>query len=136
MLVGQSAERTGTSERRLCHCERVGLLTSRRQGNGYRDYDDAAEQRVGLTRALRAAGLPTRVIRQVLPCALADGALRPCPGMRDTLRVELARLDQRVLELTQARQTLQQAIAVAENGGSSDSARDAGRAQSGVHHDR
>lgn len=117
MLIGQLARRTGTSERRLRYYERVGLLTPRRQVNGYRDYDDGAEQTVAQVRALLAAGLPTQVIRQVLPCALADGSLRPCPGVVDTLRTQLARLDQRADELAQARQTLQRAIALAERAG-------------------
>ena len=117
MLIGQLAKLTGTSERLLRYYERVGLLTSIRQANGYRDYDDAAEQTVRQIRALLAAGLSTNLIKQVLPCALADGSLRPCPGVLDKLRAQLVRLDRRATELTQARQALQQAIAVAEHGG-------------------
>jgi DNA-binding transcriptional MerR regulator len=93
----------------------VGLLTSSRQANGYRDYDDAAVQAVRQVRALLAAGLSTKLIKQVLPCALTDGSLRPCPGVLNNLRAQLARLDQRADELARARQTLKQAIAVAEH---------------------
>jgi DNA-binding transcriptional MerR regulator len=114
MLIGQLAELTGTSKRLLRYYERVGLLTSGRQANGYRDYDDAAEQTVRQIRALLAAGLSTNLIRQVLPCAVAGGSLRPCPGVLAKLRTQLADLDQRADELTQARQTLRQAIAAAE----------------------
>ncbi|GHG44956.1 MerR family transcriptional regulator [Streptomyces griseocarneus] len=114
MLIGQLAKRTGTSERLLRYYESVGLLASTRQANGYRDYDDAAEQTVGQIRALLAAGLSTGVIRQVLPCALADGALRPCPGVLNKLHARLAHLDRRADELAQARRTLQRAIAAAE----------------------
>ena len=114
MLIGQLAKLTGTSERLLRYYERVGLLASSRQANGYRDYDDAAEQQVKQIRALLAAGLSTNLIRQMLPCALADGSLSPCPGVLDRLRVQLAHLDQRAAELAQARQTLQQAIATTE----------------------
>jgi hypothetical protein len=46
--------------------------------------------------------------------ALADGSLRPCPGVLDTLRAQLARLDQRAGEVAQARQTLQRAIVATE----------------------
>src|SRR5438874_1379511 len=105
MLIGQLAKRTGTSERLLRYYERVGLLTSSRHANGYRDYDDATEQTVRQIRALLSAGLSTNQIKQVLPCALADGSLHPCPGVLDTLRARLARLDQRADELAQARQT-------------------------------
>lgn len=115
MLIGQLAKRTGTSERLLRYYERVGLLASTRQANGYRDYDDAAEQTVRQIRALLAAGLSTKLIRLVLPCALADGSLRPCPGVLDKLRAQLTHLDRRADELAQARQTLQRAIATAEH---------------------
>jgi len=115
MLIGQLAKLTGTSERLLRYYERVGLLTSNRQSNGYRDYDNAAEQTVRQIRALLAAGLSTNLIKQVLPCALTDGSLRPCPGVVGKLRTQLAHLDQRATELAQAQQALQQAIAVAEH---------------------
>ncbi|AJC60422.1 MerR family transcriptional regulator [Streptomyces sp. 769] len=114
MLIGQLARRTGTSERLLRYYERVGLLASRRLANGYRDYDGAAEQTVRQIRALLAAGLPTTLIRQVLPCGLADGSLRPCPGVLDKLRAQLAHLDRRADELAQARLTLRQAIDATE----------------------
>lgn len=115
MLIGQLAKRTGTSERLLRYYESVGLLTSVRHANGYRDYDEAAEQTVGRIRALLAAGLSTSLIRQVLPCSVADGSLRPCPGVLDKLRSQLARLDQRADELARARTTLQRTIAAAEH---------------------
>ena len=91
MLIGQLAKLTGTSERLLRYYERAGLLASSRQSNGYRDYDDAAAQTVRQIRALLAAGLSTNLIRQVLPCAVADGSLRPCPGVLEKLRTQLAR---------------------------------------------
>ncbi|MEV5506920.1 MerR family transcriptional regulator [Streptomyces orinoci] len=117
MLIGQLARRTGTSERQLRYYERVGLLTSTRQPNGYRTYDATAEQTVARIRALLAAGLPTQLIRQVLPCASADGSLRPCPGVLKNLRTQLTRLDERADELARARETLQRAIAHAETAG-------------------
>ncbi|MGW2716653.1 MerR family transcriptional regulator [Streptomyces sp. NPDC001492] len=113
MLIGQLAKRTETSERLLRYYERVGLLTSSRRANGYREYDDTAVQTVGQIRALLAAGLSTNLIRQILPCALADGSLRPCPGVLDKLHAQLARLDRRAAELAHARQALQQAITAA-----------------------
>jgi DNA-binding transcriptional MerR regulator len=115
MLIGQLAKRTGTSERLLRYYERVGLLASQRQANGYREYDDAAELTVRQIRALLDAGLSTTLIKQVLPCAADDGSLSPCPGVLDKLRVQLQRLDERAANLARARKTLQQAIAVAES---------------------
>ncbi|MEV4314558.1 MerR family transcriptional regulator [Actinocrispum sp. NPDC049592] len=114
MLIGQLAKRTGTAERLLRYYEKAGLLTSSRRANGYRDYDDEAERTVRQIRALLAAGLPTTLIKQVLPCAREDGSLRPCPGVVNRLRAQLARLDRRAAELADARQALRHAIAVTE----------------------
>jgi DNA-binding transcriptional MerR regulator len=114
MLIGQLSKLTDTSERLLRYYERVGLLTASRHANGYRDYGDDAEQTVRQIRALLTAGLPTSMIRQVLPCALKDGSLRPCQGVVGKLRAQLARLDQRAVELAQAQQVLRQAIATTE----------------------
>ncbi|MBU3067363.1 MerR family transcriptional regulator [Nocardia sp. NEAU-G5] len=114
MLIGELARRTGVNERLLRHYERAGLLDSTRRANGYRDYDESAEQSVGQIRVLLAAGLPTAVIRQVLPCTRDDSSLRPCPGVLDTLRARLDDLDQRADELTRARHMLRATIAATE----------------------
>lgn len=111
MLIGELAKLTGTNERQLRYYERVGLLTPQRHNNGYRAYTPDAVQTVRQIRTLLAAGLPTTLIRQVLPCARTDGSLRPCDGIVSKLRTQLARLDQRAAELAEAQQTLRQAIA-------------------------
>lgn len=114
MLIGELAARTGTSERLLRYYERVGLLSAERQANGYRTYDDSACGTVLRIRALLAAGLPTRVIRRVLPGTDADAAVRPCPGVLDALRAQLRTLDQRSAEIAAARDVLRRTIAIAE----------------------
>lgn len=65
-------------------------------------------------RALLAAGLPTRVVRDVLPCTDADATVLPCPGVLDALRAQLRTLDQRSAEIAAARDVLRRTIAVAE----------------------
>jgi DNA-binding transcriptional MerR regulator len=78
--------------------------------NGYREYDGEAEGRVRQIRALLAAGLPTRVIYEVLPCARHDGTLRACPGVLPTPRARLSELDQRAADLDAARSLLRRTI--------------------------
>lgn len=114
MLIGELAWRTGVNERLLRHYEHAGLLASTRRANGYREYDDSAEQTVRNIRALLAAGLPTAAIRQILPCARTDSSLRSCPGVLEKLRARLEDLDRRADELTLARRTLRDAIAATE----------------------
>ncbi|MFD5079984.1 MerR family transcriptional regulator [Streptomyces sp. NPDC058371] len=114
MLIGELAKRTGTSERLLRYYERTGLLRPERLSNGYRSYADSDVTAVGRVRALLAAGLPTRVIRQVLPCTVGTAVVRPCPGILDALRHQQRALDQRAADLEMARQALQETIAEAE----------------------
>ncbi|MBX6387054.1 MAG: MerR family transcriptional regulator [Microbispora sp.] len=115
MLIGELARRTGVGERLLRYYERIGLIRSDRLANGYRDYADETVETVRRVRALLAAGLPTRVIRQVLPCAADGPGLRPCPGVLDLLRAQLDVLDRRTAELTEARALLRQTIAATES---------------------
>lgn len=68
MRIGELSRRTGTPARLLRYYEEQGLLTPVRLGNGYRDYADTLVDRVQQIRGLLDAGLPTRVIREVLPC--------------------------------------------------------------------
>ncbi|MBD0741215.1 MerR family transcriptional regulator [Streptomyces sp. CBMA152] len=114
MLIGELAERTGASERLLRYYERAGLLRPERLPNGYRTYDESAYDAVLRIRALLAAGLPTRVIRQVLPCTDAEAAVRPCPGVLDAMRAQLHTLDEQSAEIDAARDVLRQTIATAE----------------------
>ncbi|MFE9248538.1 MerR family transcriptional regulator [Streptomyces sp. NPDC007088] len=68
MRIGQLSERTGASPRLLRYYEEQELIGSRRSPNGYREFDEACVDKVLQVRALIDIGLPTRVIRRVLPC--------------------------------------------------------------------
>ncbi|MFJ9377049.1 MerR family transcriptional regulator [Streptomyces sp. NPDC101455] len=115
VLIGELAKRTGTSERLLRYYERAGLLRPERLPNGYREYTDSDTAAVLRIRALLAAGLPTRVIRHVLPCTTDGAAVQPCPGVLDALRAQLSDLDRRAAELAAAREVLRDTIANAES---------------------
>ncbi|GAA1998925.1 MerR family transcriptional regulator [Catenulispora subtropica] len=68
MRIGQLAERTETTPRLLRYYEEQGLIRVGRAANGYRDYDDRLVDQVTHIRGLLEAGLPTRLIKQILPC--------------------------------------------------------------------
>ncbi|MBH0779410.1 MerR family transcriptional regulator [Nocardia bovistercoris] len=68
MRIGELSERTGTPRRLLRYYEEQGLLVADRAPNGYRDYPDACVHRVLQIRGLLDSGLPTRIIKQILPC--------------------------------------------------------------------
>jgi DNA-binding transcriptional MerR regulator len=68
MRIGELAARTGVPARLLRYYEDQDLLTPDRAENGYRDYPESAVDRVTQIRGLLDAGVPTRIIRQILPC--------------------------------------------------------------------
>jgi DNA-binding transcriptional MerR regulator len=78
MRIGELAERTGASRRLLRYYEEQGLIRPSRRANGYRDYDEQLVDRVRQIRGLLAAGLPTRIIKLMLPC-LSDAPGLRCP---------------------------------------------------------
>lgn len=73
MLIGELASRTGVPTRLLRYYEEQGLLTPDRAENGYRDYAEGTVEQVTQIRGLLDAGLPTRIIKAILPC-LDDAA--------------------------------------------------------------
>ncbi|MFD4831192.1 MerR family transcriptional regulator [Streptomyces uncialis] len=68
MRIGELSERTGTPRRLLRYYEEQGLIVSQRTPNGYRKYDERFVDRILQIRGLLDAGLPTRIIKQILPC--------------------------------------------------------------------
>ncbi len=96
MLIGQLADRTGTSRRALRYYEQQGLITAARNANGYRTYTSQTVATVLRVRRLLEAGIPVRLIRDVLNCVCgSDADVEPC--MEPELRLELGRTDQRVV---------------------------------------
>ncbi|HEY0453076.1 MerR family transcriptional regulator [Actinophytocola sp.] len=68
MRIGELASETGVATRLLRYYEEQGLLSPSRGANGYRDYDELLVGRVTQIRGLLDAGVPTRIIREILPC--------------------------------------------------------------------
>lgn len=106
MRIGELAERTGTARRLLRYYEEQGLIASERCPNGYRSYDERLVDRVRQIRGLLDAGLPTRIIRQILPCLdrphvihIADAT----PEMLATLELQRDRMTERIACLTRNR---------------------------------
>jgi len=71
LRIKDVSERVGASTRLLRYYEEQGLLTPRREENGYRYYDEESVARVQQIRGLIEAGLTTEIIREVLPCLAA-----------------------------------------------------------------
>jgi DNA-binding transcriptional MerR regulator len=98
MRIGELSERTGTSRRLLRYYEEQGLIIAGRGANGYRDYAEPMVDRVSQVRGLLDAGLPTRIIKQILPCLDKPRALYfpdATPEMLATLEAERDRIARR-----------------------------------------
>lgn len=109
MRIGELAERTETSPRLLRYYEEQGLLRVGRTANGYRDYDERLVEQVLHIRGLLEAGLPTRLIKQILPCLddptdihFADAD----PEILATLEQQRDRLAHRIELLTRNRDAM------------------------------
>ncbi|WP_242888245.1 MerR family transcriptional regulator [Actinomadura litoris] len=105
MKIGDLSRATGVDVRLLRYYEAQGLLTSRRSEGGHRHYDSEAPTAVARIRTLLAAGLTTKVIRELMPCFVGDGTeLQAC--VLDHIRTQLTEMDTRIADLTQARTAL------------------------------
>ncbi|MGY4650644.1 DNA-binding transcriptional MerR regulator [Mycobacterium sp. URHB0021] len=86
--------------------EEQGLIKPSRALNGYREYGEAHVDVVLQITKLLDAGLPTRIIEQLLPCLEQPQTIYVpdvTPEMIDTLRREQARLSERIEFLTRNR---------------------------------
>jgi DNA-binding transcriptional MerR regulator len=109
MRIGELSERTSTSRRLLRYYEEQGLIVSTRCANGYRAYDESSVDRVVQVRGLLDAGLPTRIIKQILPCLDKPRVIHfpdATPEMIATLERERDRMTQRVECLTRNRDAI------------------------------
>jgi DNA-binding transcriptional MerR regulator len=95
MRIGELAERAGVSVRSLRYYEEQGLLTSIRSAGGQRHYTKDDVERVTLIQRLYVAGLSSRAIFEVLPCAdspsdeNSDAALQRMAMERDRLSTHI-----------------------------------------------
>ncbi|MFF3563742.1 MerR family DNA-binding transcriptional regulator [Streptomyces sp. NPDC002574] len=112
LTIGELAEKAGVTPRMLRYYEQQGLLTSGRGTNGYRIYGKATVGLVVQVRELIASGLPTRLVRTVLPWLGRQECDSPpaCEPLDqeeiDALRQHLHNLDRRIEVLSRNRRAI------------------------------
>jgi DNA-binding transcriptional MerR regulator len=112
MLIGELAERAGTSARTLRYYEQHGLVEAQRTANGYRRYDEAELRVVHEIRALLAAGFGLDEIRPFVACLRAGNtAGHVCPDSVAVLRRKLAEVDAYLEQLTAVRDRMRGQLA-------------------------
>jgi DNA-binding transcriptional MerR regulator len=109
MQIGELARRTAIPARRLRYYEEKGLLSSERSANGYRDYDPQAVERATQIRGLIDAGIPTAIIKDILPLLEDPRTIhitRPATELIDALEQHREQLDARIQCITRNRDAI------------------------------
>ncbi|MFD9246708.1 MerR family transcriptional regulator [Streptomyces sp. NPDC059556] len=113
MKIGELSRETGVSVRLLRYYEEQGLLASERTPGGQRVYGSDAPSVVRRIRALLGAGLPTRVIAEVLDCVCgSEGEIEPC--LSPMLVARLDAIDEQLHDLRGTRSSLAALVAATE----------------------
>ncbi|WP_334446827.1 MerR family transcriptional regulator [Streptomyces stelliscabiei] len=111
MRIGEVAEQAGVSVRALRYYEEQGLLDSTRTSGRQRQYPDGAVERVRMIQKLYAAGLTSRLVREVLPRCMNEGPVTY--DFVESIITERARIDCQINDLTQVRARLDEIITAA-----------------------
>lgn len=111
MRIGELAEQSGVSVRSLRYYEEQRLLHSTRSESGQRLYNGSAAQRVKLIQQLYAAGLPSKTLRELLPC-IETPVEKYTPLLLNRLAEERDRIERQLTELARTRDRLQTVIAL------------------------
>jgi DNA-binding transcriptional MerR regulator len=107
MRIGELARLTGISERMLRYYEEEGLLQPTRTESGYRTYGERDVQTVRHLHKLTTSGIKLKTAKALLPCMFGDEPqFIPCPLVQQTLKAELAALDERLEALLQSRKAV------------------------------
>jgi MerR family Zn(II)-responsive transcriptional regulator of zntA len=118
MNIGELARQTGVSIRSLRYYETKQLLSSRREDNGYRTYDQTAIERVRLIQFYFSLGLSSNEIFDVVFCSKPDevaalcdvSGLSSCPEELDLYHVKLAEIEAQIAALEKAKLYLEQSL--------------------------
>ena len=101
MLIKELSRRTGASVRSIRYYETKGILSSHRLENGYRDYDDTAEERIKTIQLYLSLGLSTDNIAQIIECPAVAQTDRPlCQAAYRLYKTKLIEVNKQ-LELLQ-----------------------------------
>ena len=115
MHIKDLAERAGVTVRAVRYYEARGLITPRREANGYRTYDDADVGVVREVRALLSLGMTAEETHPFVECLRAgNDRTDVCPASLSAYRRRIADVDARIAELTALRRQLTDLLVEAE----------------------
>ncbi len=105
MRIGEVADRVGSTTKTIRYYESIGLIDEPpRTPSGYREYDDAAVDRLRFVREAQATGLSLTEIGSILEIK-SDGG-QSCAHTRALLDRHLHEIDEQIVRLQTAREEL------------------------------
>jgi MerR family transcriptional regulator, copper efflux regulator len=104
MNIGTAARLSGMPVKTIRYYDEVGLLTTQRGANGYRDYGEDDVHRLRFVRRARSLGFSLQECRQLL--ALYSDKRRASAEVKAIASEKLAEMDRKIAELTALRATL------------------------------
>ncbi|WP_422074974.1 Cu(I)-responsive transcriptional regulator [Tranquillimonas rosea] len=104
MNVSDVARRTGLPAKTIRYYEEIGLIAPHRAANGYRSFDDADMHRLAFLGRARALGFSIEDCRTLM--ALWDNRDRSSADVKQLAQGHLERIDRKMAELAQMRDTL------------------------------
>ena len=116
MHIKDLAQRAGVTVRAVRYYEARGLITPRREANGYRAYDEADVHVVREVRALLSLGMTAEQTHPFVACLRAgNDRADVCPASLSAYRQRIAEIDERLAELVALRGQLTDLLTQAEN---------------------
>lgn len=108
MNISEVGKRAGLPPKTIRYYEDIGLITPRRDPNGYRVFSDADLHRLAFLRRARMLGFSIEEARHLL--ALYRDEHRASADVKALARQHLDRIDAQMSELAQMRATLAELI--------------------------
>ena len=110
--IGELAQASGVPAKTIRFYEEIDLLPpAQRAENGYRLYDAEDVQRLRFIRNARSLGFTLDDLKEVL--ALRDQGEAPCRYVAHLLGVKAAEIEERIRQLQELQQDLQQLVSQA-----------------------
>jgi MerR family copper efflux transcriptional regulator len=104
MNIGEVAEKVGLPAKTIRYYEDIGLVTPRRDTNGYRSFRDTDMHKLAFLGRSRALGFTIEDCRNLL--ALWDDQGRASADVRAIATEHLTRIEQKIADLEDIRGTL------------------------------
>ena len=113
MQIGKLGGRAGLSAKTIRYYESIGILPEPdRTSSGYRQYDDAAVERLRFIKAAQAVGFSLGEIREIL--AFGDRGEAPCLHVTQLMEERIHSLSEHIRGLEKMRSELERLVTKAK----------------------